>query len=257
MNDKLSDNDWGFCPDKFEQLEPHLKFLYEKWWKVEFFGLDRLPESGPCLIVGNQGSVVPWQALMLSYAVAKQKKKKRRLYVLAHLDSIADERLKKLLVSIGFVDWSSKNMKKLFEQNELVAVFPEGQKGLSKPFSQRYRLEEFDWTMLMPAVESGIQIFPLAALGFDEATPSFLQSKIVSSLIKLSNLTSATSISWLPSPFSLISCPVEVSLNLLKPALYEDCNSHDEIETGAKSVSLWLQGEIQADLNRQLRHRGS
>ena len=49
-----------------------LNFLYEKWWRVETFGLDRIPENGPCLIVGNQGCVLPWQALMLACALRER-----------------------------------------------------------------------------------------------------------------------------------------------------------------------------------------
>ncbi|MCA9816436.1 MAG: hypothetical protein KC652_15060, partial [Cyanobacteria bacterium HKST-UBA01] len=69
------------------KVEPILEFLYRRWWRVEFLGLERIPaqSEGPCLIVGNQGSVFPWPALMLGHALAKRKQGARRLYVLADL----------------------------------------------------------------------------------------------------------------------------------------------------------------------------
>jgi hypothetical protein len=69
-------------------------------------------------------------------------------------------------------------MKRLISKGELVAIFPEGLEGLSKPFHERYRLQEFDWTRLLPAVEEGVKIYPLSTVGADEAVPlSFLSGR--------------------------------------------------------------------------------
>src|SRR5579885_3061668 len=133
-----SDRYLGFDVRALARLEPFLSFLYFDWWKVNFNGLERLPASGPALIVGNQGSVLPWQAMMLIYALMSYQPTPRRVHILANLDWIDDERLNAFLIEIGFVPWSSASMKRLIARGEIVATFPEGPAGLAKPYSDRY-----------------------------------------------------------------------------------------------------------------------
>ena len=135
-----SDRYWGFDVRVLARLEPFLSFLYFDWWKVKFDGLERLPKDGPAVIVGNQGSVLPWQALMLIYGLMSNADHPRRVHIMCDLDWIDDERLNAFLLEIGFVPWSSASMKRLLDRGEIVAIFPEGIAGLSKPYSQRYRL---------------------------------------------------------------------------------------------------------------------
>lgn len=240
------------------KVEPILEFLYRRWWRVESLGLERIPaqNEGPCLIVGNQGSVFPWPALMLGHALAKRKQGARKLYVLADLESDLDARTRALLEGLGFLDWSSANMKTLFERGEAIAIFPEGISGLTKPFSRRYRLEEFDWTMLLPVVESGVEVYPVSSLGFDEINPVLDNFELLSKLLKLPFYPVTPFFPWLPMPLNLVQLPVEVSMNVLKKADYDRVKSRDDLESVAKKLSFWLEGEIQAELNRMLRHRG-
>lgn len=247
------------CPfidlETVARFEPVLAFLYRTWWKVDFSGLDRIPAQGPALVVGNQGSILPWQALMLSYAVSQRKENPRKLYILWDLDSSADRSLAQLFSEFGFLEWSSTNMKTLFDRGELVAIFPEGVAGLRKPFSYRNRLEQFDWTLLMPAVEAGVDVYPLSSLGFDEINPMLDNFELLSRLLKLPFFPVTPFFPWLPAPFNLFHMPIEISMSVLREAAYQKAKTRDDAEKEAKSLSLWLEGEIQAELNRLLRHR--
>src|SRR5262249_655256 len=152
--------------------EPCLSFLYKEWWKVQLDGLDKLPREGPALIVGNSSGFVPWPSFMLMYALMARKGSPRRLNIVGDLDWVQDERLYSLLVEIGFVPWSSANLKHPFSKGEIVAIFPEGLRATCKPFAERYRMCEFDWTRLLPAVEEGIPLYPIATLGCEESVPT-------------------------------------------------------------------------------------
>jgi 1-acyl-sn-glycerol-3-phosphate acyltransferase len=250
-----SDRYWGFDLRALARLEPFLSFLYFDWWKVKFDGLDRLPEKGPAVIVGNQGSVLPWQALMLIYGLMSNAKNPRRVHIMCDLDWIDDERLNAFLVEIGFVPWSSASMKRLFAKGEIVAIFPEGVAGLSKPYSQRYRLQEFDWTRLLPAVEEGVRIFPLSALGCDEAVPLLHNAGRLAKFLKMPYFPVSPFFPWFPFPLNLASRPIPWKMNLMKEMKYEKCEDRDALEDETKSLSRRLEGEIQAQLNRDLRHR--
>jgi len=250
-----SDRYWGFDVRALARLEPFLSFLYFDWWKVKFDGLERLPEKGPAVIVGNQGSVLPWQALMLIYALMSNSKNPRRVNIMCDLDWIDDERLNAFLIEIGFVPWSSASMKRLFAKGEIVAIFPEGVAGLAKPFSQRYRLQEFDWTRLLPAVEEGVKIFPLSSLGCDEAVPMVANVEPLARFLKMPYFPVSPFFPWFPFPLNLASRPVQWKMDLMKEMKYEASSDRDGLEDETKSLSRRLEGEIQAQLNRGLRHR--
>lgn len=245
----------GFDLKVLARLTPVIKFLYEDWWKVEFSGLEQLPSTGPALIVGNQGSGLPWQAIMLLYTLMGEAKEPRRLNIMYDLDWIEDERLRAFLIEIGFVPWSSANMKRLFAKGELVAIFPEGVNGLAKPFSQRYRLQGFDWTRLLPAVEEGVKVLPLATLGCDESVPILGRSAKLAGLLKAPFFPLTPFFPWLPFPLSLGSMPVRWKMSLMKLAKYDAGTQRDQIQVATKGLSDSLEGSIQAELNRMFRRR--
>jgi hypothetical protein len=120
-----ADRYFGFDVRSVAKVEPVLAFLYNKWWQVELKGLRRLPKHGPALLVGNSAGLIPWPAMMLIYALMQnQNPTQRRLSIVADLDWLSDERLHNLLVQVGFVPWSSANLKRLFAKGEMVAIFP-------------------------------------------------------------------------------------------------------------------------------------
>ena len=61
---------------------------------------------------------------------------------------------------------------RLLEQDQLVAVFPEGVKGTGKPFSDRYRLQRFGRGGFVEiALRTGAPIVPVAVVGSEEIYP--------------------------------------------------------------------------------------
>lgn len=255
-NAESSDQYYGFDVKALARFKPFLEFLYSDWFKVNFTGADKLPKDGPALIIGNQGSVLPWQSVMLSYGLLAHCDLHKRIHIMYDLDSIADERLHAFLREIGFVPWSSLAMKRLFSKGEIVAVFPEGINGLSKPYSQRYRLQGFDWTRLLPAVEENIPIYPLSTMGCDEAVPNLFNLSSLANFLKMPYFPVTPFFPWLPLPLSLASLPGKWQMNIHNQAKYESKGaSRDVIENTCKQLSISIEGEIQAELNRMLRGR--
>ena len=246
---------FGFDLTSVSRLEPVLAFLFQDWWKVNFMGLDLLPSSGPALIVGNTGGVLPWTALMLLYVLMSRKDKPRQLSILAELSWIDDERLYRELMEIGFVPWSSDNAKQLFASGHLVAVFPEGIAGLCKPYPERNRLRSFDWTKLLPAIECNVPIFPLATLGCDESVPVVSNLSGIARILHWPSYPITPFFPWLPFPANLLSLPVKWQMRLLKPCKYQVEGCRDDLENTARQLALFLEGEVQAELNRLLRAR--
>jgi 1-acyl-sn-glycerol-3-phosphate acyltransferase len=253
-NTKDCDNHFGFDIRSLASVEPMLQFLYKEWWRVQFTGLDALPKEGAGLIVGNSNGLIPWPAFMLMYALMSQEHP-RRLTIVADMDWIEDERIHAYLVQLGFVPWSSTNLKYLFSKGELVVVFPEGLPATGKPFSERYRVREFDWTRLMPAIEEGIGIYPMATMGCDEASPTLLNLENFSKFLSLPAFPVTPFFPWFPFPANLATLPVKWKMSMLKETPYEAHSNRDTLENTAKSQTRFVEGQIQAELNRLLRTR--
>ncbi len=253
-NTRDCDNYFGFDIRRLAAVEPLLKFLYTDWWHVQFAALGTLPKEGPALIVGNSNGLVPWPAFMLMYALMNQDNP-RRLTIVADMDWIDDERIHSYLVQLGFVPWSSTNLKYLFSKGELVAIFPEGLPATSKPYSERYRVREFDWTRLLPAIEAGITIYPMATVGCDEASPTLVNLDTLSKFLGMPAYPVTPFFPWFPFPANFASLPVKWKMTVMKPTAYEAHSDRDMLEETAKSQSRFIEGQIQAELNRLLRTR--
>ncbi len=248
-------DDFGFDMRQLAWAEPLLAFLYQDWWQVRMSGLDAVANDEAALIVGNTSGVVPWPALMLIYAMMSRNAHPRRVRIVADMDWIDDARVRTALLELGFVPWSSENLKRLFNKNELVAIFPEGLQAVNKPFAERYRLREFDWTRLLPAIEQGVKIYPMATVGCEEAIPNILSFKRLKKLLGLPAFMATPFFPWLPFPLNFASFPVPWQVTICKPLTYKVEKNRDKLEEMAKSQTCFVEGEIQSELNRILRLR--
>jgi 1-acyl-sn-glycerol-3-phosphate acyltransferase len=72
----------------------------------------------------------------------------------------------------GQITGTPENCRRLLASDECVLVFPEGARGISKPFSKRYQLADFGTGFMRLALESGAPIVPVAVIGAEEQAPA-------------------------------------------------------------------------------------
>src|SRR5428012_5284 len=104
----------------------------------------------------------------------------------------------------------------------------------TKPFAERYRLLDFDWTQFLPAIEQAVPVLPLATLGCDEAVPIFSNLDGLARVLDLPAFPVTPFFPWLPFPANLLSLPVSWKMSLLKPITYKAGSDRDTIEDSAK-----------------------
>lgn len=155
-----------------EILLPLTKFLYEQWWRVEVRGIENVPAQGPALIASNHSGTLPWDGAMLLAALQ-----------LEHPDSPVCRLLgADLLWTVPFLSHLARKAGNtvacdedalhMLKRGELVGVFPEGFKGIGKPFSERYHLQRFGrGGFVEVAVATGAPIIPCAIVGAEEIYP--------------------------------------------------------------------------------------
>jgi len=155
-----------------ETVRPLFEFLYTVWWRVEVDGIENVPASGAGLIVANHSGVLPYDGLMINLACRHEHPARRECRLLA-LDMFALlPFLAPLLAKTGAVRASQENGERLLGKGELVGVFPEGVKGVGKPFRKRYKLARFGrGGFVRLALRTGAPIVPCAVVGAEEIHP--------------------------------------------------------------------------------------
>jgi 1-acyl-sn-glycerol-3-phosphate acyltransferase len=165
-------DEFGFDRRFAQTLEPLFEFLYAVWWRVEATGVERVPGSGPGLIVANHSGVLPYDGLMIKLAVRHAHPARRDVRLLA-LDMFALlPFLAPMLAKSGAVRANPENGERLLGKGELVGVFPEGVKGVGKRFRERYKLARFGrGGFVRIALRTGAPIVPCAVVGAEEIHP--------------------------------------------------------------------------------------
>ena len=167
-------DDFGYDPDFTDHvIVPPLKVLYEKWFRIETLGMENIPDTGGALLVANHSGTVAVDALMTAVALREHHPSKRPLRMLG-----AD-----LVFQTPFLGsdrpqgrqhagLQPRRRTAAVASGELVAVFPEGFKGVGKPYSQRYKLQRFGrGGFVTAAVKTGVPIIPVSIVGAEEIYP--------------------------------------------------------------------------------------
>ena len=138
--------------------------LFEHWFRVEVIGAENIPESGAGLIVSNHAGVLPLDGLMTSVAVHDHAGRSLRL--LAADLAMTLPFSAPLARRAGATLACSADAERLLSSGEVVAVWPEGFKGLGKPFADRYRLQRFGrGGFVSTALAAGAPIIPCSVVG--------------------------------------------------------------------------------------------
>ena len=178
------EDEWGFDEDFAELVEPFFAFLYESWWRVKVEGAERVPAHGRALLTANHAGILPWDATMISMALLREHPLPRYPRFLVLNWAFDLPWMSSAMRKVGGVVASPFNAMRLLEQDQLVAVFPEGVKGTGKPFSERYRLQRFGRGGFVEiALRTGAPIVPVAVVGSEEIYPKIADLPAVARLL--------------------------------------------------------------------------
>jgi 1-acyl-sn-glycerol-3-phosphate acyltransferase len=87
------------------------------------------------------------------------------------------------MARVGQIVGTPENCRRLLESEEAILVFPEGVRGISKLWPQRYQLQEFGLGFMRLALETRTPIVPIAVVGAEEQAPALVDLKPVAKLL--------------------------------------------------------------------------
>ncbi len=147
-----------------------LRPIAQNWFRIDVRGIDNIPTDGGALVVSNHSGTVPVDGLMTMVSIHDHTGR--------HLRALgADLVFRMPIVSSmarrgGATLACSEDAERMLRDGELVGVWPEGFKGIGKPFSQRYKLQRFGrGGFVSAALRTGVPIVPLAVVGAEEIYP--------------------------------------------------------------------------------------
>ncbi len=191
-------DEWGLDWELLDAVRPLLMFLYKIYWRVETTGVETIPIDGRALLVSNHSGQLPWDGLMVATAVMTEHPAQRLVRTL-YADWVPTlPFLSAWLVRLGQTLATVDNGSRLLEQEELVAVYPEGSKGPGKLFKDRYQLARFgEGDFVKMALRTQAPLIPVSVVGAEEIYISLAKSPTMARLAGLPYFPISLAFPWL------------------------------------------------------------
>ena len=181
-------NEYGVDPFGYEpaftakMLLP-IAFLYRYWLRVETHGIENVPQGRVLLIANHAGNTFAWDGAMLAMAMLLDAEPPRAVRGMAEYYLPTMPFFGSWMHRAGSVVGTPENCAHLLERDEAIMVFPEGERGFVKPYSQRYQLQRFGLGFVRLALETETPIVPVGIVGAEEQSPGPDRSRTLGRLI--------------------------------------------------------------------------
>jgi 1-acyl-sn-glycerol-3-phosphate acyltransferase len=171
MSGQYAIDEFGFDPEFTTKVFlPILRPLAQNWFRVEVRGIENLPTTGSALLVSNHAGTMPLDGMVLQSVVYDE--------IGRHVRMLGADLIFKTPYSHDFARRTGTTLacqedaERLLASDQLVAVFPEGFKGLGKPYADRYKLQRFGrGGFVSAAVRAQVPLIPVSIVGSEEIYP--------------------------------------------------------------------------------------
>ncbi|HVY44615.1 MAG TPA: lysophospholipid acyltransferase family protein [Minicystis sp.] len=224
-------------------------FFHRFYFRTEVRGIERVP-TGRVLLVSNHSGQIPMDGLLLGAAMFLDADPPRIVRSMVEKWSQTLPFVAPLFSRVGQVVGVPENARRLLELDEAVLVFPEGVRGINKPFSQRYRLVDFGLGFMRLALETGTPIVPVAVIGGEE---QYISLGNAEKLGKMLGMPSFPVIPQVLLPGGQLPLPTKYRITFGEPLRFD--GDPDDDDAVIEEKVLRVRGTIQSMLNRGLKER--
>ena len=218
---------FGMSPSFMEALRPIFQFLYCDYFRVKVTGAANVPAKGPAILVANHAGTIPYDGAMMHLAVFNEQPAHRSVRFLVDDFIYHLPMLRTLIQRIGGVRACHENAEKLLAAGHLIAVFPEGTRGIGKGYDERYRLRPFGrGGFIRLAMRTGVPVVPVAIVGSEEVHPIVWKSQRLARPLHLPFIPFTPTFPWL-GPLGLVPLPSRWQIRFDKPVRFDRFTSRD------------------------------
>ena len=232
---------WGRSERARAMLRALTHPLYRCWFRFGFENLDRIPRHGGAMLVANHAGLVPVDAALVMHGVERELD--RPVYGLHHHALAAVPGLGVLLARAGGVVAHPENALRILRDDaQLLMVFPEGTKGTSKLYRDRYRLARFGrGGFIATAMRAGVPVIPIAIVGSEETMPT---------VARLPGGWPVTLNALMFGPYgSAVQLPSAITARVLEPVVFDEPPGleqypPDRVTDAAALIRARIQGAV-------------
>jgi 1-acyl-sn-glycerol-3-phosphate acyltransferase len=170
-------NEFGYDPfglsrASFASAAKVARWIYRSYFRAQAFGVENIPATGRVIFVSNHSGQLPFDGLVIASAAFLEPAQPRLVRSMVEYFVPSVPFASYLFSRWGQITGTPENCRRLLASEEAVLVFPEGARGISKPFSKRYQLAEFGKGFLRLALEMQAPVVPVAVIGAEEQAPA-------------------------------------------------------------------------------------
>jgi 1-acyl-sn-glycerol-3-phosphate acyltransferase len=253
---EFDEDDFAFDDRYTELLLPVANFFYDRWWRVETYGVEHVPARGAALLAANHAGVLPLDGAMIKTAILREHPQPRHVRMLAMDWLMRLPYLSPFLRRTGQTLACKEDALELLRRGELVGSFPEGANGTGKHYSERYRLGRFGrGGFVRIAIETGAPIVPVAVVGSEEIYPMLYDVRPVAKLIRSPYFPITPLFPW-TGPFGFVPLPSKWVIEFCEPIRTDHLRPEDAQDQGlvlrlADRVRDVIQERVDANLQRR------
>jgi 1-acyl-sn-glycerol-3-phosphate acyltransferase len=243
-------NDWGRS-ERVEGLfdKAVVDFFYKYWFRAEIEGIENVPSAGGALLVSNHSGALPPDAAMIAKAIKEEHSHPRPLNITVEHFFKGYPGFSMLIPKIGCVAAHPANVQRLlYDEQQLVLVFPEGRKGTEKLYKDRYKLRRFGrGGFVEAAMRAGAPIVPVCVVGAEEAAPIFAQVNVLQKLTGLIYFPLTPTFPWLGPLGMLGFLPAKFKLRFLEPMYFDEDRMWEDkalVQTVAHEIRVRIQENV-------------
>jgi len=233
--------------------------VYRHWFRVEWEGLEKIPTDGGALLIANHAGAVPSDAPAIMHGIERELG--RPVYGMADYFFRTIPVVGTLWSRAGGVPADPENAYRLLhDQRQLALVFPEGTKGPSKSYTDRYRLRRFGRGGFVEiAMRSGVPVIPIAVVGAEESMPILFRLPSVAKVLGVPYFpVTANALLFGPLLGSVAYFPVKMKMRVLDPVTFDVEPGLDRYsKSRVMDESERIRATLQDTLHDMLRERRS
>ena len=252
-------DEWGRSEHMREIARKAFDPMYRRWFRAEWEGLEKIPTDGGALLVSNHAGAIPSDAPVIMHGIETELG--RPVYGLAEYIFRELPIVGTMWSRVGGVTAQPDNAYRLLrEQKQLVLVFPEGTKGTSKNYNERYRLRRFGRGGFVEiAMRAGVPIVPIAVMGAEESMPIVFKLPGVAKTLGVPYVPiTANMLVFGPLLGGVLYFPAKFRLKVLDPITFDVApNQPRYSRSKVMDESEAIRERIQEALYEMLRNRRS
>ena len=245
-------DEWGLDLNYIQAWGWWFDFLKNVYWRVEFEGMENIPASGRAVFLANHRGFMPLDGVIHLWLILKNRGRVVRFLIIPSLLRMSF--LCNFLTKLGGVVASQENATRLFGQEALVGMFPEGIRGAFTPYKTAYQLRDFSKSgFARMAILNQAPIIPTAVIGHAEIFP-------IIGRINSSYITKKYGWPYLPIapmfPLAPVPIPSKWHVRVLEPVPLQGLRPSDaDNRTLVEDFSRHVQNIVQKNIDQMVNRR--